>query len=273
MSESYPFSTYSGILDPTHYQNIGSSLWLFLWAVSSTTDEIERKGIVWGVVLGNKPMKLGELSIVFGVSDKTIRRWLDVLEKHEYIKVTRAPYGLILTVKNSKRGFIQKKKRLDKNVQSENRDKTKVSPLNKREDRNDHSGMDKSVQSNKDISNVVVVDNKPQKSESQSNADYLLDYYMVVRGKPGMPPKVSDYQHVQAVLKAGVSIEEAVQGIDQAFRDFTAAYHGDEINSFAYCKKVILAHHYRLQQSEEASNVRPFRKPEQQDEQRYDYGF
>ena len=75
---------------------IGSAIWLFLWCISSTTKEVERDGIVWGIVLGNKPVKISDLENEFGVSDRTIRSWIKTLEDNQYIKVTRAPYGLVL---------------------------------------------------------------------------------------------------------------------------------------------------------------------------------
>lgn len=114
MPGSYPFPTYSGLLEPEHYKRIGSALWLFLWCISSTTKEVEKDGLKWGIVLGNKPIKLNELAEIFNVNEKTVRRWLSDLEFHEYIRITRAPYGVILTVRNSKK-FM---KRVDKNVQS-----------------------------------------------------------------------------------------------------------------------------------------------------------
>ncbi|WP_374721081.1 hypothetical protein [Peribacillus tepidiphilus] len=97
-------------------------MWLFLWCISSTTKEIERDGVTWGIVLGNKPLKRHELAEPFGVSERTIQRWLDDLEKYQYIKVTRAPYGYILTVRNSKKYTSE---RVDKNVHS-NKDITKI---------------------------------------------------------------------------------------------------------------------------------------------------
>ncbi|MGP3782499.1 MarR family transcriptional regulator [Paenibacillus sp. 1A_MP2] len=100
---SYPFPIYSGILEPDHYKNIGNAIWLFLWCISSTTKEIEEEETVWGIVLGGKPMKLSEIAGYFGVNDKTVSRWMDALEQHQYINVTRAPRGLILKVRNSKR--------------------------------------------------------------------------------------------------------------------------------------------------------------------------
>ncbi|WP_339309754.1 hypothetical protein NZ043_27410 [Paenibacillus sp. FSL k6-2145] len=120
---SYPFPIYSGILEPDHYKNIGNAIWLFLWCISSTTKEIEEEETVWGVVLGGKPMKLSEIAGYFGVNDKTVSRWMDALEQHQYINVTRAPRGLILKVKNSK-------KRSDRNVRSVESERTKVSDHN-----------------------------------------------------------------------------------------------------------------------------------------------
>lgn len=117
---SYPFPMYSGLLEPEHYKNIGNAIWLFLWCVSSTTSEKQEEGTVWGIVLGNKPMKLSEIGERFGVNDKTVSRWLDNLEQHEYIRVTRAPRGLILAVRNSK-------KWTDKIVRSPGSEQTEMS--------------------------------------------------------------------------------------------------------------------------------------------------
>src|SRR5690606_19154473 len=103
MQDSYPFPIYSGLMEPKHYKQIGSAIWLFLWCVSSTTKDIEKDGVTWGIVLGNKPLKLDELADVFNVSRRTVTTWLTTLEDHDYIRITRAPYGLILSVKNSKK--------------------------------------------------------------------------------------------------------------------------------------------------------------------------
>ncbi len=102
VDKSYPFPTYSGLLNSEHYDKIGPALWLFLWFISSTTKEIEKDGVSWGIVLGHKPLKAREMAAVFGVSEKTVRRWLELLETHEYIKAVRAPYGLMISVKHSK---------------------------------------------------------------------------------------------------------------------------------------------------------------------------
>ncbi len=135
---SYPFPMYSGLLEPRHYKNIGNAIWLFLWCISSTTAEEEKEGTVWGFVLRGKPMKLSEISGHFGVNEKTVSRWLDTLEQHDYIRITRAPRGLILAVKNSK-------KYTDRNVRSVESDQTKVSyhPGGEETKMSDHGNSDK----------------------------------------------------------------------------------------------------------------------------------
>lgn len=152
---SYPFPIYSGLLEPEHYKRIGSAIWLFLWCVSSTTKEIEEEGTVWGIVLGNKPMKLSEIADRFGVNNKTVSRWLDTLEDHHYIRVTRAPRGLILWVRNSK-------KKTDKNVRSQESDKTNMSYLSKSDetemsDHEQNSASDRTKMSDlKDIKDLTT---------------------------------------------------------------------------------------------------------------------
>ncbi|WP_179232880.1 hypothetical protein [Paenibacillus rigui] len=132
MPDSYPFTTYSGLLEPKHYKQIGTALWFFLWCISSTTKEEEVDGVTWGLVLGNRPMKLSELAAPFEVDDKTVSRWLKTLETYHYIKITRAPYGLIIAVKNSKKW----RERSDKNVRSDEREQTNLSDLSPRDQTN-----------------------------------------------------------------------------------------------------------------------------------------
>lgn len=120
---SYPFPIYSGLITPAHYKRIGSSIWLFLWCVSAITAEKEKEGVTWGIVDENKPMQLTDLAEQFGVSEKTVSRWLSALEEHGYLRVTRVPRGLILTVRNSKRFTLSP----DENVRSDKSDQTNMS--------------------------------------------------------------------------------------------------------------------------------------------------
>lgn len=148
---SYPFPIYSGLLEPEHYNKIGSAIWLFLWCISSITKEKEdEEGVTWGIVLGNKPIKLSEIAARYKVNGKTVSRWLDTLEQHEYIRVTRAARGLILSVRNSK-------KWTDKNVRSFENEQTKMS---------DHSVGEKTKMSDQSGSEETNMSDHEQNSES-----------------------------------------------------------------------------------------------------------
>lgn len=114
MPDSFPFPMFSGLLEPEHYKKIGNALWLFAWCINSTTSEQEREGTVWGLVFDGKPIKASELQQRFDVTDRTVRTWIKTLEQHDYIRVTRAPYGMIILVRNSKRGL----KRSERNFRS-----------------------------------------------------------------------------------------------------------------------------------------------------------
>ncbi|GGF77440.1 phage-like element PBSX protein XkdB [Paenibacillus albidus] len=158
---SYPFPMYSGLFEPKHYKNITSAIWLFAWCISSTTKEVEEDGTVWGIVLGNKPMKLSEIGEQFGVNDKTVSRWLDALQEHDYIQVKRAPRGLIIKVKNSKKDLL---KRSDKNVRSQSDDKTNMSdhPNSEQTFMSDHGNGDKTYLSEQNASEQTKVsDHEP----------------------------------------------------------------------------------------------------------------
>ncbi|MCM3699226.1 hypothetical protein [Paenibacillus macerans] len=158
---SYPFPMYSGLLEPEHYKRIGTAIWLFAWCISSTTKEVKEDGTVWGIVLGNKPLKLSDIAKRFGVNNKTVSRWLDTLEEYHYIKVTRASRGLILSVRNSK-------KWADKNVRSVESDKTKLSDHNQNEqtEMSDHSNSDQTKMSDQLGGEQTNLSDHKQKSAS-----------------------------------------------------------------------------------------------------------
>ncbi|HBU81730.1 MAG TPA: hypothetical protein DEF35_08835 [Paenibacillus sp.] len=168
---SYPFPIYSGILEPDHYKNIGNAIWLFLWCISSTTKEIEEEETVWGIVLGGKPMKLSEIAGYFGVNDKTVSRWLDALEQHHYINVTRAPRGLILKVRNSK-------KRSDKNVRSVESEQTEMSDheVSDQTNMSDHNHGDKTILSDQSSSEQTEMsDHTPNSGSDRTKLSDLKD--------------------------------------------------------------------------------------------------
>ncbi|MEK3882394.1 winged helix-turn-helix domain-containing protein [Paenibacillus sp. PL2-23] len=233
--DSYPFPMYSGLLEPEHYKRIGSAIWLFLWCISSTTAEKEKEGTVWGIVLGNKPLQLPELAEKFGVSEKTVSRWLSSLEEHHYIRVTRAPRGLILSVKNSKK---YPNHAPDKNVRSDKSDQTKMS---------DHSEFSCSDQTNmsdqmpsdqtkvsdlKDITKdlvVVVVD-----EHEQSRLINEIESHFVRRRGKGFAVSPSDFQEIQQLVATGVPSPLIKTCIDRAFDEYRPRHPRDEIRSFNF---------------------------------------
>lgn len=253
MPESYPFNTYSGLLTPEHYSKIGNAIWLFLWCISSTTAEKEKDGVVWGIVKGNKPHKLSELAVIFSVNEKTVRRWVESLEENHYIKVTRAPYGLIFTVKNSKRGYME---RSDKNVQSENRDRTKMSTLNERSDKNVHSRSDKNVQSNKDI--IKDLSTTTNTSKESDPVDLIAERYVELRtiqeGKIVFPSQ-KDYEAIAQIIARAVPPVQIIELLEQCFTEYIQRNPNGSIKAFSYCEKFILEKYEAIKAKEEAKKV------------------
>lgn len=99
MSDSYPIKIWSGLLSDGHTQKIENALWEFIWLVNKVTKE--ENGI--GYVLGGKPIKVEDIKDDLGRSYQTVYRHLRQLEKNGYINIKKAPYGLIITINNSKK--------------------------------------------------------------------------------------------------------------------------------------------------------------------------
>lgn len=230
MSSSYPFPTYSGLLEPHHYKQIGSAVWLFLWCISSTTAEKEKEGIVWGIVLGNKPIKLEEIAGQFGVDKRTVSRWIKDLEEYEYIRVTRAPYGLIFTVKNSKKFIHRDKTKLSV---LHNAEWSELSDLTEREQTYMSNHEDKNVHSNKDITeinNAVVV----SRDEIIRLSIEVEKHFCMRRGQ-GFNVSPTDLEKIQQMMATGIPLEIVKQSIDKAFAEYQPKHAFDKINSMAFC--------------------------------------
>ncbi|RJX40066.1 HTH domain-containing protein [Paenibacillus pinisoli] len=220
---SYPFPMYSGLLEQGHYKKIGGAIWLFLWCVSATTAEKEKDAIVWGIVLGNKPLQLAELAQKFGVSDKTVSRWINILEEYQYIRVTRAPRGLILSVRQSKKFAAPAS---DNSVRAFASDHTDLSDQ-----------RDKSVGSNKDItaSPVVVV----VEQEKLQLIQEIEQHFLFRRGR-GYAVSPSDFEEIQRLVVSNVPLSLILTCIDRAFDEFKPRHSRDEIRSFNFVVPRIL---------------------------------
>lgn len=269
MPDSYPFPMYSGLLEPEHYKKIGSAVWLFLWCVSSTTKEVERDGVNWGIVLGNKPLKKKDIAPVFGVSEKTVERWINDLEEYGYIKTTRAPHGLIFSVKNSKK-YLNKK---DKNVASTKSDTTdmsvqSVSDKTNMSDQSDSDATylskrsDKSVASNKDITRINKKDTTTKESDPVDLiAERFADLKTAQQGKPSFP-SLEDYQEIAQIVVHGGSVSRTIEFLEQCFAEYNVRKPNGKITSFKYCKDYILDHHQALEAKEAAKNLAKRRIPD-----------
>ena len=113
MAKGYPIKIWSGLLSDGHTQKIENALWEFIWLVNKVTKE--ENGI--GYVLRGNPIKVEDICKDLKRTYWGVYRHLQQLKKNGYINMKKAPYGLIITVNNSKK-FTNKDKRLDKNDKS-----------------------------------------------------------------------------------------------------------------------------------------------------------
>ncbi|TCZ76153.1 hypothetical protein E0485_15045 [Paenibacillus albiflavus] len=241
MSESYPFATYSGLLEPKHYKRINKALWFFLWCISSTTKEkMDDDGVTWGLVLGGKPMKLSDLADPFEVNDKTVSRWIDILEEHHYIQVIRAPYGLIIEVRNSKKY----KNRSDNNVLSEVREQTKLSDHSTIDQTEMSDHTDRNVRSNKDIIKTLSSSSDSEQHqiidelEFKRRAKEVEDYFIIKRNS-GFDINYDDEKAIRQAIADGIPVETIKSGIDKSFEKYTPKHRLDRIRTFTYCAPAI----------------------------------
>lgn len=228
---SYPFPMYSGILEHRHYKKIGSAIWLFLWCISSTTSEKEKDGIVWGIVLGNKPIKISELEEEFGVSDRTIRSWIRTLEEHDYIRVTRAPYGLVFTVRNSKKF----RNRSEENFHSDQVDRQNISDLDVRDRQESSDHPEENFRSNKDITeihNAVAVITDP---EIILKLAHEVETYFVQKRGSGFNVSTTDFDEIKKMVATGIPLEIVKRSIDKSFAEYKPKHAWDKIRNMAYC--------------------------------------
>lgn len=96
------------LLEAKHYQNIGNSLWLYLWLLDKITS-ISEEGT--GKVLGGSPVKFEKIIKDLPLSNKTYTRYIEILVKNGYIAALRTPYGYVFTVSKAKKIFGNQKEK------------------------------------------------------------------------------------------------------------------------------------------------------------------
>lgn len=110
--KGFPFEIKNNLLEPKHVDNMGASVWLFMWLNDKVTSITEEQ---IGVVLGGKPVKYEEIKKELGISKNTYTRWLDKLLEYPYIRADRTPYGIRFQVLKAFKHF---KKRITINKES-----------------------------------------------------------------------------------------------------------------------------------------------------------
>lgn len=250
MSDSYPFPMYSGLLEPEHYKNIGSAIWLFLWCISSTTKEVEEEGTVWGIVLRGQPVKISDLQDRFGVTDKTIRSWIKMLESHGYIQAKRAPYGLIFSVKKSKKY----KNRSEENYRTEGRERKQTTDLNPSDRKNitdlATERSEENYRSNKDI----IFNASSAASDDPVNE--IEKHFCQRRGK-GFSVSPTDYDEIKQMLTDGLPAQLIIRVINESFDNYKPKHKRDEIRSITYCVPRCYDEWTKLQQEELITDAVP----------------
>lgn len=110
--QSRPIPVWNGVLE--HCCRVACGIWVFLWCLDKITEE--REGI--GVVLGGAPVKISRIAADLQVGEHTVRRHCDHLEKQNYIRRRRTPYGFVIEVLNSRKFEIWHARENVKNGQS-----------------------------------------------------------------------------------------------------------------------------------------------------------
>lgn len=244
---SYPFPTYSGLLEPRHYKQIGTAIWLFLWCISSTTAEKEKEGTVWGVVLGNKPIRINELEETFEVSNRTIRSWIKTLEDYGYIRVTRAPYGLIFSVRNSKKYH----NRVAENFHSPEGDRQNVATLDSSDRQNVADLAAENCRSNKDITEIYkdAASSASDEDDILKLASQVEKHFCQRRGK-GLSVSPLDFSEIKQMIADGLSVDLINRVVDESFDTYKPKHRRDEIRSITYCVPRCYDEWTKLQQEE-----------------------
>lgn len=92
----------NAILEKKHHDNMGRSVWLYMWLLDRMTS-ISEEGV--GLVLGGKPIKHEDFTDNLSLSRRTYARYVEQLESFGYISTTRTPYGLVFRVHKAEKIF------------------------------------------------------------------------------------------------------------------------------------------------------------------------
>ena len=104
------------LLSPEHCENMGVSVWLFMWYIDKITI-INKDGK--GKVLGGKPIKYDDIKKDLGITRKRYVMWLSSLRKGGYIETVRTPNGVSVSVIKAKKRFNKRTGKLENKPESD----------------------------------------------------------------------------------------------------------------------------------------------------------
>jgi hypothetical protein len=119
-----------------------------------------------------------------------------------------------------------------------------ITDIEKDDDDRGRPSTDEEVPDNKE----VQTKNKTTQSDYASTLEQL---FLKRRGR-GVHPTPKDLQAIQEVVQSGISLEDAVEWLNEAFDSYVPKYSGDIIHSFAYVKQYIFHRAYLKRERERA---------------------
>jgi hypothetical protein len=95
MSETYTIPVSNGILTPTHCDQIGPSIWVFLWMIDRTTKEAPGEdGELEGMVLGGQQIRASVIAKDLNLKTRTVHEHIERLCRNRYLRRINAGEGM-----------------------------------------------------------------------------------------------------------------------------------------------------------------------------------
>ncbi|MFC3884816.1 hypothetical protein ACFOU2_15620 [Bacillus songklensis] len=108
---------------------------------------------------------------------------------------------------------------------------------------------------------IKVDENKTWQAESGMESSDMANYAMVLERKflkrrgRGLYPSAKDLQAIQEVVHSGISCEDAIISMNEAFDAYKPKYPGDAIHAFSYVKEHIFRQAYLKKERERAATA------------------
>jgi DNA-binding MarR family transcriptional regulator len=247
------FPTYPGLLTKEHREKIGTALWEFLWCIDKTTMEKEDSNEKWGIVLKGRPIKYQEIADDLGMAVRSVKDHMKILQDNGYIEMKRAPYGVIIRVKKSKK-YI--KRSAEKRLSGSEEKRTSAEEVQKNElpevQKYVHRSAEKRL-SNKDQSFTIIKDTitNYQKDESDLIAERYLTLRTIQEGRE-VYPNPKDYEAIARIVARGMPLPQTIKLLEDCFSEFEEREPEGRIKVFTYCEKYINDKWKRMKDAETA---------------------